>query len=192
MNKLPKDKRARIVLVGLATVLTGAALWVALISPLLDTANGVNRRIDDSRSKAELGAKSLASSNQVAVGLAAASGQLAKAETNMATGDLYAWMIQTMNRFKTPYAVDIPQISREVPAEVGVFPNFPYRAAIFVVRGTGYYHDFGRFLADFENSFPYIRVQNLELDSGGGFRVEDSEKLQFKMELVALVRPMAP
>ncbi len=192
MNKLPKDKRARIVLVGLATVLTGAALWVALIGPLLDKAAAVNRQIEDSRSKVELGSKSLASSNQVAAGLRTASEQLARAETNMGSGDLYAWMIQTMNRFKTPYAVDIPQISREVPAEVGSFPGFPYKAAIFVVRGTGFYHDFGKFLADFENTFPYIRVQNLELDAMGGPRMEDSEKLQFKIELVALVRQMAP
>jgi hypothetical protein len=192
MNRMPKDKRARIVLVVLGTLVAGAVVWVTLIRPLQDKAAQVARKIEDSRSKVELGHKNLSSSNQVAAALAAASDQLGKAEATMASGDLYAWMIQTMNRFKTPYGVDIPQISREIPSEVGVFPNFPYRAAVFVVRGTGYYHDFGKFLADFENSFPYIRVQNLELDSMGGGRVEDPEKLQFKMELVTLVRPMAP
>ncbi len=191
MSKLPKDKRARIVLVGLATATAGALLWVALINPLRDKAAQVARRIEDSRSKVDLGSKSIAASNQVAGALAVAGEQLAKAEAGMASGDLYAWMIQTMNRFKTGYAVDIPQISREIPAEVGAFPKFPYRAAVFVVRGTGYYHDFGKFLADFENNFPYIRVQNLELDATGGTKIEDAEKLQFKMELVTLVRPLA-
>ena len=192
MSKLPKDKRARIVLAVLTTVVVGAVLWVGLINPLLDKVAQLARRIDDARSKVELGAKQLAASNQVAAALATTGEQLTKVEATMASGDLYAWMIQTMNRFKTPYPVDIPQISREIPSEVGVLPNFPYRAAIFVVRGTGYYHDFGKFLADFENNFPYIRVQNLELDSSGGARVEDPERLQIKMELVTLVRPMAP
>jgi hypothetical protein len=91
------------------------------------------------------------------------------------------------------YQVDIPQFGRETPSEVGIFPKFPYRAAVFNVKGSAYYHDFGKFLADFENAFPYIRVQNIELDSladSSGSR-ESSEKLNFKMELLTLVRPIA-
>ena len=192
MNKLPKDKRARMILVGLATVLAGGVLWWVLISPLRDKAAKLAQRIEDSRSKVELGLKQLSASNQVAEALATASDQLVKAEAGMASGDLYAWMIQTMNRFKTPFPVEIPQISREMPSEVGAFPAFPYKAATFVVRGTAYYHDFGRFLAEFENNFPYIRVQNLELESAGGTKPEDLEKLQFKMELVTLTKSLAP
>lgn len=192
MSRLPKEKRARVVLVGMATALAAGLLWVVLISPLRDKAAQVARQIQESHSKVNLGLKTLSSSNQVEEALAVAGEQLTKAERAMAAGDLYAWMIQTMSRFKTPYAVDIPQISREIPCEVGVYPSFPYRAVTFVVRGTSYYHDLGRFLADFENSFSYIRVQNLELDSGGGPKIEDPEKLQFKMELVTLVKPIAP
>jgi hypothetical protein len=192
MNKLPRDQRSRIILVGLATAMAAGVLWAVLISPLRDQAARVARRIEDSRSKVEMGSKNLSTSNQVGRALGAVTEQLAKAESSMASGDLYAWMIQTMNRFKTPYAVEIPQISREIPSDVGVFPDFPYKAATFVVRGTGCYHDLGQFLADFENSFPYMRVQNLELDSAGGAKVEDPEKLQFKLEFVTLVKPMAP
>jgi hypothetical protein len=191
MNKMPKEKRARIILVALVTVLVGGVLWVVLISPLRDQGVNTARRIGESRSKLELGRKQLSSSNEVAMALTAVSGRLSQAEGTMASGDLYAWMIQAMNRFKTPYAVDIPQISREIPCDVGAYPNFPYKAATFVVRGTAYYHDFGRFLADFENNFPFIRVQNLELDAGGGLKGEDTEKLQFKMELVTLIKPVA-
>ncbi len=192
MNKLPKEKRAKVILVGLATAVAGGVLWVALVSPLRDMSANVNRRIEESKSKLEQGQKTLTSSNQVAQGLEVASDRLAKAEASMASGDLYAWMIQTMNRFKAPYAVEIPQISREIPSEVGLFPSFPYKAATFVVRGTAYYHDLGKFLAEFENNFPYIRLQNLELEPGGGSRSDSPEKLQFKMELVALTKPIAP
>ncbi|MFN7189878.1 MAG: hypothetical protein ACK5U4_00360, partial [Rhodospirillales bacterium] len=65
----------------------------------------------------------------------------------MAAGDLYEWVIQEVNRFKTAHAIDIPQISRETPCEVGFLPRFPYRAASFAVRGSAYYQDLGQFLA---------------------------------------------
>ncbi|WP_310582835.1 hypothetical protein [Deinococcus sp.] len=61
------------------------------------------------------------------------------------------------------------------------------------MRGSAHYQDFGRFLADFENNFPCIRVQNIELDPVGAIAGSDHrEKLNFKMELVTLVRPTAP
>ena len=75
---------------------------------------------------------------------------------------------------------------------MGCFPKFPYRAALFNVRGTAYYHDFGKFLADFENAFPYLRIQNIELDpnvSSAANTQSEPEKLAFKMEIVALVNP---
>jgi membrane protein YdbS with pleckstrin-like domain len=103
--------------------------------------------------------------------------------------------------------VDIPQFSREVAVEPGILPRFPYKAVLFNVRGTAYYHDLGKFLADFENTYPYMRVQNVELDpvaasagsaatsvSGGATTAanngsDSNEKLNFKMEIVALVNP---
>ena len=63
--------------------------------------------------------------------------------------------------------MDIPQFSREVATEVGMFPKFPYKAAAFNVRGVAYFHDLGQFIADFENSFPFARIQNIELEPAG-------------------------
>jgi hypothetical protein len=88
--------------------------------------------------------------------------------------------------------VDIPQIGKEAPCDVGVFPTFPYQAAAFGVRGKGYYHDIGKFVADFENSFPYMRIQNLELAPDGGAQAADDETIQFRMEIVTLIKPVAP
>ena len=75
-----------------------------------------------------------------------------------------------------------------------MFGKFPYKAAIFNVRGTAYYHDLGKFLADFENAFPYLRVQNLELEpaaNSSATTTGEAEKLAFKMEIVALINPNA-
>ena len=101
-----------------------------------------------------------------------------------------------MNTFKDKdeYKVEIPQFSKELQTEVGLFAKFPYRTAVFTLRGTAYFHDFGRFVADFENKFPHIRIQNIELDpiassNGNGNHAEEPEKLAFKMEVVTLVNP---
>ncbi|MEY2409955.1 MAG: hypothetical protein QOF48_2625, partial [Verrucomicrobiota bacterium] len=83
---------------------------------------------------------------------------------------------------------------REVPSDVGLLAKFPYRAAVFHVRGTAFFHDFGRFVADFENTFPYMRIQNIDLEPsssslGDHTNPNDKEKLSFKMEIVTLVNP---
>lgn len=193
MNKLPKDKRDKIIGVTMGTLMVVIALWFVLINPLRSKLAQTGRLTADSRAQVERGLKTLASTQQVATAFADVSAQLKSAEDAMAAGDLYAWMIQTMNQFKLAHSVDIPQISREIPCEVGVFPQFPYRAATFVMHGAAYYHDFGKFLADFENRFPFIRVQNLELEPAVSMKKdEESERLQFKMELVTLIKPVAP
>ena len=110
----------------------------------------------------------------------------------MASGDMYAWVIQTVGRFGAERKVEIPQFSREVMTEVGILPKFPYKAAVFNVRGVAYFHDLGKFLADFENSFPFARIQNIELEPAGNSAAtatSDSEKLSFRMEIVTLINP---
>ena len=107
---------------------------------------------------------------------------------------MYSWIIQTINRFRADRKVEIPQFSREVTTEIGVFPKFPYKAALFHVRGTAYFHELGRFIADFENTFPHIRIQNIDMEpatqsAATTTQNADPEKLAFKMEIVALINP---
>jgi len=192
MNKLPKDKRNRIIAVAVATAVVVGALWVVLVNPLRSSLARASAETRDARARLTAGQKTLAAMAQVSNEVAQARLSLAAAEDAMASGDLYVWMIQTMNRFKANHQVEIPQIGKESPCEVGVFPTFPYQAAAFGVRGKGYYHDIGRFVADFENAFPYMRIQNLELDPAGGVQNPDDETLQFRLEIVTLIKPVAP
>ena len=59
--------------------------------------------------------------------------------------------------------------------------------------GTAYFHDLGRFITDIENQFPLIRVQNLDVEPAqvlpGAAETTEKEKLSFRLELVALVKP---
>ena len=62
---------------------------------------------------------------------------------------------------------------------------------------TGRFHELGKFLADFENRFPYMRVQDLvvqqnvlnpatgtETSQAGG-----EEKIMMQMKVVTLIKP---
>lgn len=191
MNKLPKEKRDKIILVAVVTLALSAALWLLLINTQRSALRKAQQDVQQSRDQLARGEATLKSKDEVHKEFSAVTQRLQQREKAMAApNDMYSWLIQTLNDFRVNYRVEIPQFGRELPAEVGMFPKFPYRAALFNVRGTANYHDFGRFLADFENSFPYIRVQNIELnpaDSQSG-----REKLSFKMELLTLVRPIAP
>jgi hypothetical protein len=193
MNKLPKDKRDRIVLVAIITVAASAAIWLLLISSQRRTLRTVRADVQKSSEQLARGNNLLKTQTQVSEQFEAASQQLQQREAAMAApNDMYSWLIQTLNKFRANYRVEIPQFGRELPAEVGIFPKFPYHAALFNVRGTAHFHDFGKFLADFENAFPYIRVQNIELTAMADASGDSREKLSFKMELLTLVRPVTP
>jgi hypothetical protein len=194
MSKLPKDKRDKIILTGVVTVAVSAAIWLLVIKSQMQTLKNVHAEASKSRDQLNRGQSTLTTQARVKQDFEEASRKLKERESAMAApNDMYSWFIQTLNTFRQNYKVEIPQFGRELPTEVGVFPKFPYHAALFNVRGSAHYHEFGKFIAEFENTFPYIRVQNIELDpSGEAGGSEGREKLNFKMELLTLVRPIAP
>jgi len=192
MKKLSKEKQTRLLLIAVSTVATVIAIYYSLITSQRKTLEFVAKKKVEQENKFN-GAQRLSSSvDQFQKNLEDSTAKLKAIESTMASGDMYSWVILTVNNFKENYRVEIPQFSREVPGEVGMFAKFPYRAAIFHLRGTAHFHDFGRFVADFENTFPYMRIQNIELEPSGGStatRTDESEKLAFKMEIVTLVNP---
>jgi len=75
---------------------------------------------------------------------------------------------------------------RTFDTEVNLLANFPYKQTTLSVAGSAHYHDLGRFLADFENRFPHIRVSNLSLDLDAA--AAEPETLSFRMDIIALVK----
>jgi len=195
MKNLPKEKRDRLILVCLGTLAVMAGLYYGLISTQQKSLEEMAKKQVEQENKLQSAERLVGSTAQIQRNLTASFARLKAIESTMASGDMYSWIILTVKTFKENYRVDIPQFSREVPAEVGMFARFPYHAVVFHVRGTAYYHDFGKFVADFENTFPYMRIQNIELDPVAASNANsqgDQEKLAFKMEIVALVNPNAP
>lgn len=194
MKKLTTDKRNKLIMVAVGTLALVVGLWFTLIEGQKASIAKLARRNAEEKQKLESALKLLGTKSEIDSRLEKVSTKLRSIEQEMVKGDMYDWVIQTMKTFKAPYKehIEIPNFSREVLGEVQMFPKFPYRAALYNIRGTAYYHDLGRFVADFENRFPFIRVQNLELEpasSSSATATEDAEKLAFKFEIVALVSP---
>ena len=192
MKNLSKEKRDRLLLVCIGTVIAAVALWYLVIQTQNKAITKMKAQSLEQKAKVENAERLVSSTADLQKKLDNSAQDLKAIEDTMASGDMYSWIILTINKFRADRKVEIPQFSREVPTEVGVLPKFPYRAALFNVRGTAYFHDFGKFIADFENAFPYIRVQNVELEplaSGTQTTPADAEKLAFKMEIVTLVNP---
>src|SRR5206468_1750297 len=153
MKNLSKAKRERLILVGICTAVAVCTLYFLLIKTQRATSEAIGKRITEQKLKVSSAQRLVASAADLKKNQAVANQKLASIEEGMASGDMYAWVIQTVGRFGAERKVDIPQFSREITTDVGLLPKFPYKAAVFNVRGTAYFHDLGKFLADFENAF---------------------------------------
>jgi len=193
MNKLPKEKRDRIIVAAIATLIAIAGIWYGLIRSQQAKLGDSARTTVKAQEKVTNAKRRIEKEKQIQIELDAARQGLKAIEDEMASGDLYSWIIVTVNKFRAAHRVEIPQFSREQVREVNVIPGFPYKGATFTVRGTAYYHDLGKFIADFENAFPYVRLLNLEMEPVGlpspASNPEEQEKLSFKMDIVTLIKP---
>jgi hypothetical protein len=187
MKWLPKDRRNPFFI----AVLSTAAVLALIYFGLIRSQNSTISRLAESRKTT--GDKLLSMESTIknadltASQLADSTTALTQAEADMASGDLYAWTYTTMRSFKQPYKVEIPEIGHPDTGDVDMFPAFPYKQIRFSLTGTAYFHELGKFIADFENAFPHARVENLTIEPAAG----DGEKLSFRFQIVELVKANA-
>ncbi|HEY9175788.1 MAG TPA: hypothetical protein VI136_26205 [Verrucomicrobiae bacterium] len=189
MNSLPKERlrQAAAVLIVAAAVLAG--LWYTLINSQERRLADLGKRIAAAQQELDKMRKAVAGAKDLEANLNAASETLEAIEAEMASGDLFSWQVNVIKQFKGPHPVDIPQFGQPVEKDAAPLPKFPYRQVSIPIAGTAYFHDLGKFLADFENQFPYARIQNLELEPASAASGAEREKLTFRMDVVTLVKP---
>jgi hypothetical protein len=189
MNKLSKEKRNQLILIGFATVGVIAALWFLVIDAQRTKIQEINGKIAEAAKDIEKMQQVKRASGKIADQLAECQARLARIESTMPSGDWYQWVNSTIRQFNVPkYGVDLPVIGPPVASTMTMIPDFPYNQLSVSLNGTAYYDDLGTFLADFENHFPCMRIQNLSLEPGGGASPDDREKLTFRMEMVSLTK----
>ncbi|HXP59252.1 MAG TPA: GspMb/PilO family protein [Dongiaceae bacterium] len=192
MNKLTNEKRNQLIMVVGLTLLGLGALWTVLIAPLRHHLYEIAGRRASVTHKLDEVRLAIKNADRVTAELAEARAVLANVESGMASGDLYAWAINTIKEFKLSYRVEIPQFSQvDGPRDVPLLPQFPYKQASMTIGGSAFFNDLGQFLADLENQSPYIRILNLSLEPVASKDKEpvEQDKLAFKMEVVFLVKP---
>jgi Tfp pilus assembly protein PilO len=189
-RKLPREKRHALILVVVLTLAAMGGLGFGLIKYQYATLDRLALKKVAAKSKLDQMRDAIKHINRLDTELAESRAALGVLEEDMASGDLFSWAINNLRRFKAGYKVEIPQFSpMSTPSEMTLLPSFPYRQASITVAGSAHYHDLGKFLADFENQFPHIRLMNLNLDLDA--TATEPETLSFRIDIVTLVKPNA-
>ena len=188
MKRLPPAKRNQLIGVVLATASLICLVYFLLIQPQKEKNADLGRKIGEETHKLKNYKETIKQMDASTAALGELAQQLNHAEEDVAAGDLYAWTYDTIRRFKAAYHVDIPTPGQPIQSDCDLISNFPYKQIRFSLIGTAYYHDLGKFVADFENKFPHCRVLNLAADTTGA-GPNGGEKLNFRMDIVALVKP---
>jgi len=192
MNKLPKEKRNQLILSVLIIAAGIAGIWYGLINFQQQYLQNLVDRKVAAQEKLKKVQTAIKNADQMEAELGGASKKLVDLEDDMGSGDLFSWIVNKQLRpFVAPYKVEIPQFSQLEVKDMNLLPKFPYKQATVRVGGKARFHDLGKFLADFENTFPYFRVLNLEMEPTPLGGEVDKEKLTFSMDIIALVKPGA-
>jgi hypothetical protein len=187
MRRLSKEKRNQLVLVAIGTLAVLGLMWFNLIQPRYAALKQAAASQNAAERQLEGIQNAIKRANAVTVDLVNVTQTLSNAQSDIASGDLYSWTYNTIRLFKSSYQVDIPDIGHPNVETVDLLPSFPFKQVRFTVNGTAYYHDLGKFIANFENAFPHIRVVNLQLQPADA--TGSNERLSFKMDVIALVQP---
>ena len=171
-----------------ATVAALFMVFYFLIDPQKEQNEKLGEKIHSERDRLQSIRNAIKDTDRIASDLTTVTFQLNRAEEDIASGDVYAWTYDAIRRFKAGYKVEIPTIGAPSVGDMDLFSGFPYRQVKVTLSGVGFYHDIGKFVADFENNFPHMRMVNLYLEPANQVG-PNSEKLSFRVDVVALVKP---
>jgi|GEM_PF-163110 len=162
--KMSKDKRDKVMLVGIMTLMVVGLFYTFVIGAQSAALNDLTVKIDGLKDKVDKAERLKRLGNRIEQDLADARGVLQSKEGGMAPADRNRWFFNTVITFMQQRGVSYETSTPEaIISDVGIFPKFPFQAATFGVKSLGKYQDFGRFVADFENTNQYMRLTHIRL-----------------------------
>lgn len=188
MKRLPPAKRNQLIAVIAVTIIVLGLEFFLLISPQKEQNEKLGESIRTKQDKLQTIKNAIKQTDAISSSLVEISKQLNESERDVASGDVYAWTYDLIRHFKTNYRVEIPNIGQPSVSEVDLVPGIPYRQVRITLTGNTFYHELGRFVSDFENTFPHIRMVNLAVEPMNSTG-PDSEKISFRVDVIALVKP---
>ena len=189
MSNLPKEKRDKLILAVMGSVAGVVGIWFGLIESQQAGLRSKAKLLAETQGKLQTVQRELRLTEGFKATLDSIQRQIQGMEAKMPTGDVYRWAIRSITSLQSNN-VEIANLEPPRIGESTILPKVPYKTALLYVNGTAHYHDFGRFLANLENSFPHMRLQRLELDpmQFGEATSAGQEQLNFKIEILALIK----
>lgn len=189
--KFPPEKLMALAKLSAITLVVLVAFWFGLMRP------AQARLQQQTKANAELIEKNATRRNlvkraeQIKADHESASQELRQIEEEMVVGDAYLWILKTLRDFEIANTVEFSKYDPPTLKEEMIGEDVSYKVASYIVSGTANYHDLGKFLALFENTYPHIRIFRLEMEPlPQGANAE--EKLSFIIEMRVLVKPATP
>jgi Tfp pilus assembly protein PilO len=192
MIKLTKAQRDQLIAVAIGAVAIMAALWYLVIVAQGKELAVVQANCKTMRTKLDAASDKVKQAEEKNLELTNCLATLHQREATFAPAhEPYSWMVEVMARFSLPAEEvlrykSVSNIEPKPPeiSDKGVIAGFPYKWARFHITGQGHYHDFGKFVADFENAFPYFSIQNLEISVPGIRQAQDPDMLAYSFDVV--------
>jgi len=187
MTKLPKQKRDHLILVCMGTAGMLALIIYALILPQYGSITKTRETIAQTQKKSNDMVDAIKRTSAAGEELTNLTLTLSNAEQDIAAGDPNAWIYDLIRNFNGHYKVEMEVQGQTEIGDVDMLAKFPYKQLKVTVTGTAYYHDLGKFVMEFENTYPHCRIENLTLDPAGN-ATDNTEKLSFRMDIITLVK----
>ena len=193
---LPKEKQIALLKLAGITVAVMFCFWFFLIRPAQTRFNQKTKAAADLSQKLAAKKRTIEQSEQTKAEIKEKTRELREIENSMVMGDVYLWIEKTLRDFEIPGQIEFTKYDPPQIVESDLPLKLPYKVASFAVSGSAAYHDLGTFLANFENSYPHIRVRRLEMEPAvaspigtNAIPTSTSEKLTFLLEVQVLIKP---
>jgi len=167
-------------------------LWGIIIRPTQNHIKTLHDNLTETKRKIEFSQRAVNNTDRMNADLEDSNQRLNQKENRgVASGDIYLWVVNLLLEMQTTNSVEFREFEQPRIGDLTMGPWIPYHAAMCRVRGIGRYHELGKFLANFENRYPLIRLLKLELEPASDFRVDPNlpGKLTIDMEFIVLVKP---
>lgn len=203
MNKLRKEQKDKITGIAIGAVLISILLWYFLIGAQhasITKLGESSREIEDKVSKAEIRLKR---ARMIQADLEDLRGKLGAEESQLIPSEQVSgmkWLFDTIKSFidQGSYDVSLTRIADpDINKRYLILPKMDYSAVSYTVELRGYFHELGKFIANFENQFPYMSIHRVQISplatpsSGGAAASEVADDISSAAErekLTAILR----
>lgn len=193
------DKRNQLILLVIGTLGGIALFYAGVIGPLVDWRDSQRQALASTQAQLQNSRAQVQTATRNLADLEANQQRLRLMERLMPGadlgGDVYLWMLNRMAVLGDRWSILGQDVLQPQPATVDLPPAVPYGAANFSLLGAAPFKHVGGMLAEFENSFPFTRMNGLTLQATTpGLTVGEAEAqmLSFRLDFACLVITNTP